>query len=296
MLNEPFHQLWQSHIEPRAADMKLREFRTVHGNKLIAAVFADDPHLSKQTLSNIKFLLSGIFKYAKNQGFHDGENPITDVMIPEEARGPSKTYAHPLPEILRILDVLPLQPKAAVAVAAFAGLREGEIVGLDWTDYDRLSDVRSLNVSKSVWRGHARRPKTLASEDDVPVIEPLAIILDEYRESMGNPQMGPMFVAERGSLLDLDKVGRRVICPAIRTIGVSWHGWHAFRRGIASNLFALGVNEKIVQRILRHSKPQVTRERYIKAFDPDVIAAMKKMEATIAQLRSPHETNKRQWN
>ena len=65
---------------------------------------------------------------------------------------------------------------------------------------------------------------------------------------------------------------------------------------VASNLFALGVNEKIVQRILRHSKPYVTRERYIKAFDPDVIAAMKKMEETIAELKGSRETNVRQWN
>jgi integrase len=34
------------------------------------------------------------------------------------------------------MDVLPLQSKAVVAMAAFAGLREGEIRGLDWTDYD----------------------------------------------------------------------------------------------------------------------------------------------------------------
>ena len=102
-----------------------------------------------------------------------------------------------------------------------------------------------------------------------------------------------MFVSDDGSLLDLDKLGTRLIRPAIRTIGVTWHGWHAFRRGIASNLFSIGVNEKIVQRILRHSKPHVTKERYIKASDPDVIAAMRKMEETIYELRSLRETNKR---
>jgi hypothetical protein len=49
----------------------------------------------------------------------------------------------------------------------------------------------------------------------------------------------------------------------------------ACRRGIASNLYELGANEKVVQRILRHAKPHVTKERYIKAFDPAVLAAMK---------------------
>ena len=291
-----YRELWRCHIEKRASDMRLREFRPVHGSKLLEAVFADKPGLSKQTLKNIKFLLSGIFKYARNQGFLDTENPMTGVMIPDEAKGPAKTHAYSLPEILQIMDMLPLQPKAVVAVAAYAGLREGEVRGLDWTDYDFVSGVKSLDVNKSVWRGHLKRPKTLASEDNVPVIKPLAAILDEYRQSMRNPQAGPMFVSDDGSLLDLDKLGTRLIRPAIRTIGMTWHGWHAFRRGIASNLFALGVNEKIVQRILRHSKPHVTKERYIKAFDSDVIAAMRKMEETIAELRSSRETNERQWN
>jgi integrase len=276
--------------------MKLREFRPVHGNRLLQAVLADKPDLSRQTLKNIKFLLSGIFKYARNEGFLDGGNPIAGVMIPDDAKGPTKTYAHSLPEILLVMDVLPLQPKAAVAVAAFAGLREGEIRGLDWVDYGALFEIKSLSVSRSVWRGHVKCPKTLASEDSVPVIEPLAEILDEYRQSMGSPKTGPMLVNEDGSLLDLDRLGARIIRPAIRTIGVTWHGWHAFRRGTAFNLFPLGVTEKIVQRILRHSKPHFTKERYIKAFHPDVIAAMKKMEETIAKLEGSRETNVRRWN
>jgi hypothetical protein len=78
--------------------MRLREFRPVHGSKLLEAVFAGKPGLSKQTLKNIKFLLSGIFKYARNQGFLDTENPIAGVMIPDEAKGPRKTHAYSLPK------------------------------------------------------------------------------------------------------------------------------------------------------------------------------------------------------
>jgi integrase len=61
---------------------------------------------------------------------------------------------------------------------------------------------------------------------------------------------------------------------------LKWYGWHGFRRGIASNLYELGANDKVVQRILRHAKPHVTKERYIKAFYPAVLAAMKFLETT----------------
>ena len=35
----------------------------------------------------------------------------------------------------------------------------------------------------------------------------------------------------------------------------------------------LGANKKIVQRVLRHAKPHVTKDRYIKAFHPAALAA-----------------------
>ena len=65
-----------------------------------------------------------------------------------------------------------------------------------------------------------------------------------------------------------------------------WYGWHGFRRGIASNLYELGANDKVVQRVLRHAKPHVTKERYVKAFDPALLAAMKSMEATLDLLKT----------
>jgi hypothetical protein len=39
-----------------------------------------------------------------------------------------------------------------------------------------------------------------------------------------------------------------------------------FRRGLASNLYRPGVSDQVVQAIIRHSKPMLTRERYIRAF------------------------------
>ena len=35
------------------------------------------------------------------------------------------------------------------------------------------------------------------------------------------------------------------------------------------------------QRILRHAKSHVTKDRYIKTFDPALVAAMKKLEAAV---------------
>jgi hypothetical protein len=77
------------------------------------------------------------------------------------------------------------------------------------------------------------------------------------------------------------RFGGRVTLSACSVVSCSWYGWYACRRGIPSNLYELGANEKVVQRILRHAKPHVTKERYIKAFDLAVLAAMKTLQATL---------------
>src|SRR6201993_4228840 len=64
--------------------------------------------------------------------------------------------------------------------------------------------------------------------------------MDEYRASMHKPTTGVMFHDGSGERLDTDKLAQRVIRPAVEAIGLRWYGWHGFRRGIASNLYALG--------------------------------------------------------
>lgn len=43
-----------------------------------------------------------------------------------------------------------------------------------------------------------------------------------------------------------------------------WHGWHAARRGLGSNLYRLGVPDMVIQRILRHANVSTTSTYYIK--------------------------------
>ena len=96
----------------------------------------------------------------------------------------------------------------------------------------------------------------------------------------------PIFSGIKQPYADLDKMALRVIRPALESAGLQWRGWHAFRRGVASNLFQLGVDELTVQRILRHSKVNVTRERYIKVRDERVETAMAAFEDAIAKSKA----------
>jgi integrase len=285
-----YREIWQNHIKSRVGSLRLREFRTVHASKMLRAI-AEECDLTKTTLQHIKSVLSGIFTFARNEGAFDGPNPIQGVLIPD-AREPGETHAYDLMTICRILGVLPPLPKATIATASFAGLREGELKGLRWEDYIG----NELQVNRSIWKNVVNAPKTRASKKSVPVIPELAAILGEYRASMGRPATGVVFHSGSGEPMDMDKLGQRVIRPAVQAIGIAWHGWHGFRRGIASNLYALGADEKVVQRILRHAKSHVTKDRYIKAFDPAVLDAMQKMQAMLDQLKRESRARAEQMN
>ncbi|MFZ0948981.1 MAG: hypothetical protein WAN19_12665, partial [Candidatus Sulfotelmatobacter sp.] len=61
------------------------------------------------------------------------------------------------------------------------------------------------------------------------------------------------------------------------------YGWHAFRRGIASNLFELGCDDITVQRVLRHSRVQITQAAYIKIRSPKLDEAMQRLSDAVTR-------------
>jgi integrase len=90
-----------------------------------------------------------------------------------------------------------------------------------------------------------------------------------------------MFVSSVGKPVNLDALAEDVIVPLATKAGVQWHGWHAFRRGLATNLHQRGVSDKTVQRILRHADVAVTQNCYIKTADSQVVAAMQQFERSL---------------
>jgi integrase len=108
--------------------------------------------------------------------------------------------------------------------------------------------------------------------------------------------VGPIFQSGNGTPLNLDNLVRRVIIPTlercefcerpksehqtddhlfVRDNGFPrWHGWHAFRRGIATNLHQLGVADKDIQAILRHSNIGITMNIYVKSLAGSQVDAM----------------------
>jgi|SRR5579864_3081368 len=293
---------WRCHIKPRISG-RVRDFMTVDGENLMSEIEranktkTDD--LAHGTYKHIKVTLSGMFTFAKRKGIYDGVNPMTGVSIPKGKKHGRKRPAYTLEEVEQHLELFsgrapivicteesPYTPevtqgvvRAVIGLAAFAGLREGELRGQWWEDDD--GDV--LNIRRSVWRTHLNEEtKTHEDEDEpgvVPIIESLRGILDAIKPEIAS---GWMFPNTIGGALDLDNLADRVIKPVLRANGLKWKGWHAYRRGLATNLHELGVPDKVIQAILRHEDVKTTQRSYIKTVPRVVTEAMKRLEEKIA--------------
>jgi Phage integrase family len=271
-----YREIWNNHICERVGHIRLREFRTVDASKMLKAI-AEDNDLSRTTLQHIKSMLSGVFTHAKNEGAFDGVNPVQDARIPRNAREPGETYAYNLTQIRCILG--------SFAAIAQSGCRDGVLC---WTPEGRIARARMARLQGS----HSRRyPVHLGnlyewSQDPCECKtctghSATGRNSEHVSDLYGEPADWRDVPFRGWQSMDLDKLAQRVIRPLVKSIGLDWYGWHGFRRGIASNLYELGADEKVVQRILRHAKPHVTKERYIKAFDPAVLAAMRKLETSL---------------
>ena len=305
--SQDYRNKWKQYLAPRCATWWMREVRTCDVQHLLEDI-AQVHDLSRTSLRHIKAQLSGIFNHAKQQGYFDGLNPVQGTTVPK-ARPGAETYAYSLEEVTRIIALLPEPAATIVATAAFTGLRRSELRGLLWENYTG----QELRVTRSVWNSIVDEPKTAKSKAPVPVISQLRAMLDAHRKTVKNGSTGPIFANGLGKPVCLNNILNRVILPLLHvctacakskdnhgktdhefkldTPRVLWHGWHAFRRGLATNLNRLGVPDKTIQAILRHANLSTTMNVYVKAVDEDSVKAMQSLDALVCAKRALEQSS-----
>jgi integrase len=235
-----------------------------------------------------------------------GHNPIREV-TPPKGLPSEETYAYTLQEIRQMLGAITHETtRVIIALAGYVGLSKSEIQGLSWEAYNDAAG--EIKVISGVVNGKRGDPKTKARKASVPLIPSVLGLLNLYRLRLGNPTTGVMFATEVGTPLCLHNLFTRQIGPILNACGEcgkskekhgyadheyarradlpAWHGWHALRRGLGSNLNELGVPDLTIQRILRHSNVTTTRKSYIKIREDNVTAGLAQLEAEIRRTET----------
>jgi integrase len=220
-----YSDIVNTHLRSRLGDVRVRDFRVVHGQRLMAQI----PNVGHKTLLRIRATLSAVFTYALRAGVLDGNNPMHAVSVP----GRPKKYKPPtysIEESAKIAVAVHYHDQAfvAVSIATFAGLRVSEIRGLRWSDFDGSV----LRIQRSVWRTTIGPTKTEESEAPVPTIPILRKVLDQYRTKIQPKDEDFILAGDRGGRpLNLHNLANRVIKPALKEKGLPWKGWKAWHPG-----------------------------------------------------------------
>jgi len=124
-----YQDIVKLHLRKRLGDIRVRDFRTVHVQRLMAQI----PNVGHKTLLRIRATLSAVFTFALRTGVIDGFNPMHAVSVPRRPKK-YKPPRYSLDESAKIAKAVHHNDAAfvAVSIATFAGLRASEIRGLRW--------------------------------------------------------------------------------------------------------------------------------------------------------------------
>jgi integrase len=150
-------------------------------------------------------------------------------------------------EYERLLDAAKVLGPTAHLVALLggeAGLRCGEIIGLEWSDVDLVK--RQMCIQRSEWRGHVTVPKG-GRLRYVPMTSRLASAVRDHRH-LRSPRV---LCLDDGSPLTQDIVGEHVR-KAGRQAGGPASGAHRLRHTFCSHLAMRGAPARAIQELAGH--------------------------------------------
>lgn len=159
-------------------------------------------------------------------------------------------------ECRAILDAATLEEKCILSLSLLAALRMGDAVRITWQDID-LKNKWLTKVQRKTGRPVA-----------VPIVPPLAKLLNEWREHCGNPEAGFVFPdqvkrlkKETGNTENISRQFRRLFDRAgIKSEATDENGktfrsasFHSLRHTFITNLMEAGVNPLLVKEAAGHS-------------------------------------------
>ena len=160
-------------------------------------------------------------------------------------------------EAERLSSAADPQWRALILVGLKSGLRQGELIGLQWADLDLQRGT--LRVNRTIWRGKAGLPKG-GRERAVDLPASAVDALKAHRHLRG-PYV---FCQDDGQPLT-DGLMNTPLRRALKLAGICREqgriGWHDLRHTYGSHLAMRGVPLKAIQELMGHATIEMT-ERY----------------------------------
>lgn len=180
---ERYQELLKLHVMPTLGALALQAVTATTLDDLYAALEAKG--LGVRTRRQIHAILSTIFKTAERKSLVV-TNPVKRAEAPDVPDDVDIGQALEPEELTKLLDGFRESPNfLAVAVAAFTGMRRGEVLALWWTDLD--TTAKTLHVQRAIQDTKAgglefKPPKSKRGNRTIVIDDGLLALLDKERE------------------------------------------------------------------------------------------------------------------
>lgn len=264
----------QNHIKPALGHKKLKTLNRVEVRKLYNE---KSKRLSPRSVDYLHVTL----QKALNQAVRDDLIPrnVAAGERPHSSRQRNTKEAEALSQVQvkALLEAANgMRNEALYILAVHTGLRQGELLGLKWTDVDlgggsgELSVRRSLKVTaKGLGFGP---PKNKASRRSVPLNKTAVAALKAHRrrqneERLRTPEWTDnalVFPNRVGRPLDHNNLYHREYKALLKKASLAEQGFtfHSLRHTFGTALFKKGEHPKIVQSLLGHASIVQTMDTY----------------------------------
>lgn len=257
---EVYAGVWDRHVLPRLGAMPLRDLTPETIVRFRAGLAADG--IGNPTALKALAMLQGVLQRAV-EWQRIPANPARGVRKPPQAR--TVVLNPPAPRQVEQIRALLLARKRSrdatlVCVLAYAGLRPGEALALEW----RHVGTRALLIEGSISLGERKDTKT-RQKRSVRIMKPLADDLAAWQAShRAVPPETPVFASADGGFWtehDYRNWRRRIYQPVAELAGVQGSRPYDLRHAFASLLLAEGRSVVDVAAQLGHS-PAMTLSTY----------------------------------
>jgi integrase len=270
-----YKQVWNQHLKSHFGTTQLADYKTHMMSNFLTCLAKT---LRPRTLDRIKWLASSIFAHAVATG-HAELNPIRDAKVLGNTLGHGVTKSYTLEEMENVVTALidRVDAQLVMALSFFAGMRKGEIQGLQWSDID----VDFIHIRRAFSRGVVGVPKSKKSVRSIPIIQPVRGLLMLWRAKNPDGVLW-IFTNSEGNALHMDMFANKVIKPALKKSKIEWKGFHAGRRGLGTELRSITGNSTAGRDVLGHTTTRVTEQHYEHTLPEDALRGMKLLEAKIS--------------
>jgi len=260
--HDSYTSMVQKRILPALGNLPLNEITSESLTLFFAALDAEG--CSPKYLTNVYSLVADLFDVAHL----NGKIPASPVSRKLHRWGYERVEKPVMSrDVLRgIVANSPAEYKVLFAIAIATGVRQGELIGFLWSDFD--SETHTLTVTGSVYRGRRKPPKSKAGVRSLDLTSGLVKALEYQRNQSEFTRPGDYIFAQKdGRPQSPDHLRRQVLYPILDTMGVERldraHGFHAFRHSAGAALYKATRDPKLVQGHLGHSNVQTTLDIYV---------------------------------